>query len=355
MRTLTVLFAVAITLVGCNSGGNGSGTGTGEGCMGNQPSVVLNAPEAGATQLSGYTCNVNPDQSKIVIYALTNQWYVQPLVDEPFTSIASDGKWENSTNPWAVLVILLVNPADYTPQATEITNPALDPNVIAWTMYPNGPASINFSNYTWGIKLTGDSPTDQFDPGPNYWSNDPSVVHVASDGLHLKITQIGGNWQSGEVYLTKSLGYGIYTVQVASHVDQLDPRTVAAPLFIYAAPGQEFDNEYSGFGGLIPIPNTAQVLVQPFTVPGNTMRYIQPATAQFTSQMEWRSDHIGFRTWDGWGTSPSAYIVDWTYTGPYNFQPGVERVHFNLWLLKGMAPTNGTGDELIINSFSFQP
>jgi hypothetical protein len=41
-------------------------------------------------------------------------------------------------------------------------------------------------------------------------------------------------------------------VQIASHLDALDQNTVAAPLFIYAAPGQELDNEYSGIDGLGP-------------------------------------------------------------------------------------------------------
>ena len=115
--------------------------------------------------------------------------------------------------------------------------------------------------------------SDQFQPGPNYWSNDPSVVNVAADGLHLKITKINNNWQCGEVYLLQSLGYGTYTVQINSRLDQLDTNTVAAPLFIYADTSHELDNEYSGSGGLIPTPNNAQFVAQPYTVPGNITRY----------------------------------------------------------------------------------
>ncbi|HYM05830.1 MAG TPA: hypothetical protein VEU11_04665, partial [Terriglobales bacterium] len=55
----------------------------------------------------------------------------------PFTTIASSGSWQTSTNPWSALVVLLVNPSSYTPAATEITNPALDPGVLAWTIYPS--------------------------------------------------------------------------------------------------------------------------------------------------------------------------------------------------------------------------
>jgi hypothetical protein len=324
---------------------------------GGQPAVILNTPTAGETQLSGYACNVDTTKIKVVIYALTNQWYVQPYVDAPFTNIASDGSWTNTTNAWSMLVVLLVDPANYSPAATEITNPALDPNVLAWTIYPPGAISVNFSGYTWGIKTTGNVPGDQFDPGPNFWSNDPAVVSVETDGLHLKDTQINGMWRCGEVYLTQSLGYGTYKVQISSHLDQLDLNTVAAPLFIYAAPGQELDNEYSGVGGLVPSPYNAQFVVQPYSVAGNIVYYTQPSIAQFTSQMEWRSDHVTFTAWNGWSDAPASsdIIYQWTYTGA-NIPPvGQERVRINLWLLNGNPPTSGNGDEMVVHSFTFQP
>jgi hypothetical protein len=249
-----------------------------------------------------------------------------------------------------------VDPANYLPAATQITNPALDPGVLAYTVYPSGPVSVNFSGYTWGIKVTGSSPGDQFDPGPNFWSNDSSVVNVGPDGLHLKITQIDGLWQCGEVFLTKSLGYGTYTVRVSSYLDHLDQNTVAVPLFLYAASGQELDNEYSGLGGLVPYPNNAQFVAQPYTVPGNIFRYSQPWTVQFTSQMEWSTDRVTFSTWNGWSSAPAAgYLISqWTYQGSDIPPAGQERVHINLWLLKGTGPVSGFGNEMVINSFAFQ-
>ena len=350
----------ALGLVGCGGNGGGgtgnTGTNMSSQCSG-APCVILTTLAPGATQLSGYAYNVDVNTTKVVIYVLTNEWYVQPFVDAPFTNISANGSWTSSTNPWSSIVVLLVNPANYTPQATEITNPALDANVIAYTMYPSGPISVNFSGRTWGIKTTGTVPEDQFDPGPNFWSNDTSVVSVASDVLHLKDNRINGQWQCAEVYLTESLGYGTYTVQVASHLDQLDPNTVAAPLFIYAAPGQELDNEYSGPGGLVPGPYNAQFVVQPYTVPGNIVYYNQPSTAQFTTQMQWQSNQVIFTAWNGWSStpSPSDIIYQWTYTGANIPPPGQERVHINLWLLNGNAPIRGNGDEMIINSFTFQP
>ena len=324
---------------------------------GGQPTVTLDTPAPGASQLSGHAYNIDPTEIKVVIYVLTNQWYVQPFADAPLTNISADGSWTSYIHPWSSIVVLLVNPADYTQAATKITNPALDPDVLASTEYPStGAVSLRFSNRTWGIKVSGNMPGDQLDPGPNFWSNDPSVVNVAADGLHLKITQINGLWQCGEVYLLQSLGYGTYTVQISSHLDQLDQHTVAAPLFIYAAPGEELDNEYSGPRPFAS-PNNAQFVVQPYTVPGNIVQYVQPSTTQFTSQMEWRADHVTFTAWNGWSSvpAPGDIIYQWTYTGGYIPPPGQERVHINLWLLNGSAPVSGVGDEMVIGSFNFQP
>lgn len=349
---LLVLLPLIAVFWGC-----GGGSASSPNCDGGQPTITLDTPAPGATQLSGHACNVDTTKIKVVIYSLTNQFYVQPFADAPFTDIASNGSWTSSTHAWSSLVVLLVDPSNYIPAATEITNPALDQNVLAWTIYPPGPISVDFSGYTWGIKMTGNVTGDQFDPGPNLWSNNTSVVNLGADGLHLKDTEINSLWQCGEVYLTKSLGYGTYTVQISSRLDQLDLNTVAAPLFIYAAPGQELDNEYSGSGGLVPSPYNAQFVAQPYTIPGNIVFYTQPATVQFSSQMEWRSDHVIFTTWNGWSKTPAQtdIIYQWTYTGG-NIPPvGQERVHINLWLLQGQAPIKGSGDEMIINSFTFAP
>jgi hypothetical protein len=325
---------------------------------GGPPAVTLNTPAPGATQLSGYAHNIDPAKIKVVIYVLTDRWYVQRFVSAPFTDISADGSWTSPTHSWQRIAILLVDPAKYIPAATETTNPALDAGVLAWTEYPPGPVSVSFSGRKWGIKETGGVPTDQFDPGPNLWSNNPAVVNVADDGLHLKIVQVSGMWECAEVYLLESLGYGTYTVQVGSHLDHLlDQNTVAAPLSIYAAPGQELDNEYSGMGGLIPKPYDAQFVIQPYAVLGNVQQYVQPSTPQFTSQVEWHRDRVTFRSWKGWVKvpTPTDILRQWVYTGSYIPPAGQERVHINLWLLKGSAPVNGVGDEMIIRWFSFQP
>jgi hypothetical protein len=138
-----------------------------------------------------------------------------------------------------------------------------------WDWLVPGPS---FSGRTWGTKETGGL---LLPPGANFWSNDTSVVNVAADGLHLRIVRLQGEWQCAGVYLTEPLGYGTYTVQVASRLDQLG-NTVATPLFIFADPAHELDIAYSGPGRFVRSPYNAHFAVQPATHSGNIVRYVQP-------------------------------------------------------------------------------
>ena len=50
----------------------------------------------------------NPENYKIVLYAHTDWWYVQPLTDHPYTDINSEGVWSNWTHlgyRYAALVV----------------------------------------------------------------------------------------------------------------------------------------------------------------------------------------------------------------------------------------------------------
>jgi len=353
-----LLFGLYLLIWSCSSGADQPQPLTCPGhIVGNlnqSPTIILNTPAAGASQLSGFANNIDAANVKVVIYVMTNMWWIQPWAAHPYTDICSDGSWTSYTHPWDRIAVLLVNPALFPASSTLVTHPSLEPGVLTWTGYPSsGPATLTFSGYTWGIKTS----SDPFDPGPNYWSNDPSVVHVGTDGLHLKTVKINGRWQCGEIYLPQSPGYGAYTVQVDSRVDQLDPKIVCAPLFIYATPSQELDIEFSGINGLIPSPNNAQFVVQPYTISGNMIRYIQPASSRFTAQIKWQADHVTFRSWNGWSASPEAgdIIREWNYTGAYIPLPGNERVRMNIWLLNGQSPDNSTGNEIIVKSFAFTP
>ena len=92
---ISITSAILAVLAGC-----GGGPSTPSSPMnGGQPAITLNTPSPGASQLSGKAYNVNTSNTKVVIYVLTNQWYVQPDTAAPFTNIASDGSWKSSTYP----------------------------------------------------------------------------------------------------------------------------------------------------------------------------------------------------------------------------------------------------------------
>ncbi len=72
----------------------------------------------------------NPQQYKIVIYARTNIWFVQPTEADPLTDVMSDGTWTNSTNPGRYFVALLVEPP-YTPRPQAEALPSIGGAILA--------------------------------------------------------------------------------------------------------------------------------------------------------------------------------------------------------------------------------
>ncbi len=60
--------------------------------------------------ISGRVTGAQPGQ-RIVLYAQTeSRWWVQPFADQPYTKIAPDSTWKNSTHPGQEFAALLVGP-----------------------------------------------------------------------------------------------------------------------------------------------------------------------------------------------------------------------------------------------------
>lgn len=66
---------------------------------------------------------------RIVLFARTNKWWVQPLADDPYTPIV-DGKWRGETHLGTDYAALLVTPA-YKAPATAERLPTIGPDVLA--------------------------------------------------------------------------------------------------------------------------------------------------------------------------------------------------------------------------------
>ncbi len=324
---------------GCGGGGDQASHG---------PTITIVGLKPGDSEVHGTARGIDPTTAKVVLYAKTDQWYVQPFTDAPFTTIAADGSWHNSTHPWTHLVALLVD-ATYQPVNTSVRHPASAAGILAWDEFPvrTGERTVRFADRTWIVKSG-----DLAGPGPNYFSDSPESVSVDATGLHLTIRQSGDRWLTSEVFLPGSLGFGTYRFTVASPLDHLDANTVFAG-FVYESASREIDIEFSPF---LAQPQNAQYVVQPFTVAGNIVRFDMADAAMTTHEFEWRADHIAFRSWigadDPTTTTP---IFSWTYTGSNIPPPGGGAMHFNLWLFGGKAPVSGSGTRIDITDFRFTP
>src|SRR5262245_37403872 len=49
-------------------------------------------------------------EQRIVLYARSGKWWVQPLQNNPFTAIRANGKWTNATHLGTEYAALLVEP-----------------------------------------------------------------------------------------------------------------------------------------------------------------------------------------------------------------------------------------------------
>lgn len=302
----------------------------------------------GDGRIQGVANNIDASEIRVVLWALTNKWYVQPWITSPWTKICDDGSWDNGTHGWSTMVAVLVD-STYVPGSVRYTHPGLEQGVLAFAQYPpvRPDLPIEFSGYTWGVKQSA----DRFDPGQNYWSASVDNIWVDVDGLHLRIVNDGGKWTCPEVYLLQSHGYGTYTFELGSRVDNLDPRAVLG-CFTYETTSRELDIEFSR---ALASPNNSQFVVQPYSHSGNIYRYEMPAVTYSTHQIEWRPGYVFFRSWRGLGMNPDSLLTSWNYTGSDIPPENVERWRFNLWLLGGNSPTTGVGDHVIIRSFNYQP
>lgn len=99
-------------------------------------------------QIKGRVTGARSDQ-KIVLYAHSGGWYVQPWADQPFTKINYDSTWNSETHLGTEYAALLVEP-DYVPPPLIINLPAVGNGVIAVTVVDGRPPFWR----TWWFRLS---------------------------------------------------------------------------------------------------------------------------------------------------------------------------------------------------------
>jgi hypothetical protein len=213
---------------------------------------------------------------------------------------------------------------------------------------PGYPDSITWGGQPWSVK-TSRSPVG---PGPCVFAKANAFVD-ATGSLHLRIARPAGTWTCAEIIGPASYGYGTYTFTLDSRVDALDANVVLG-LFTWSdrAPyaHREIDIEFARWGNPAD-PTNAQYVVQPYATAGHLARFTQPSTTTSTQSFTWRAGQVSWRSVDGAG----AQIASYSYAGKDVPLPGDERVHLNLWLFNGSAPTDGQPVEIVVRSFAFAP
>jgi len=201
---------------------------------------------------------------------------------------------------------------------------------------------INFAGYRWSVK------NGYYGPGPNYWNNSKKGVHLdKTNNLHLFVRQRNKQWQSSEVYLPYSLGYGKYSFTVKNRVDKLD-RNLVLGLFLYADDLHEIDIELSRWSDKNG--KNFQFVVQPYYLTSNIKRYnlkLKNTSSKYI--IDWQRNKIIFYI-----KQNNKIIKHWKYMGDNNFTPGDERVHINFWQYQSLAPYRQIKEEVIIENFLFE-
>jgi hypothetical protein len=306
--------------------------------------------------ISGRVVGARPGQ-RIVVYARSGPWWVQPWPDQPFIPIQADSSWGASTHLGFEYMALLVEPG-YKPPATMDTPPA-EGNLIAAVAKVNGVGTvalaptvpIHFSGYDWTVR------TISSDRGGlnNLYDGDNAWVD-GSGALHLRIKRKGDKWSCAEVVLTRSLGYGTY-MMVVHDVSHLEPAAVLSMNTFDDWGGEQHYREMDveiGKWGDSDSKNNAQFAVQPFFIPGNLAPFKAPPGV-LTHSMHWESGLASFKTVRGPSIHPGAPVV---FEHVFNSgipTPGQERIQFLFYVVASEKSPLRNENEVVIDKFEYLP
>ena len=287
---------------------------------------------------------------QIVLYAKRGDWWLQPLLNAPFTSIAANSTWINSTRLGSEYAALLVEP-NYRPQATLNSLPTPGNGVAAVASSRDFPAAtelsttLQFSGYEWRVRNAPSNRGDRVNPY--------STANAWTDGkgaLHLRIAKESDKWTCAEVTLTRSFGYGLYSFFVRD-TSNLGPRnTFSIFTWDYAGGDQHHREMAIEIGNRNDPANkfNAQYVVQPFYVAANVDKIYVPAGA-VTHSFRWEPGKLTFRTVSG-----SSTLTEHVFTSGVP-SPGVETVRMALYIFGNTDNSVLKEAEVVIDKFEFVP
>jgi len=313
------------------------------------------ATEGGPTRVEPIEGRVTGARAgqRIVLYARSGGWWVQPLANEPFTPIAADATWKNKTHLGTEYAALLVDESFQPPPRLDALPAAGGPIAAVLSVPGTGAAErtqrkLTFSGYEWLIRQV---PSDR--GGANDY--DPANAWTDSDGaLHLRIAGKPGQWSSAEVILTRSLGYGTYAF-VVRDVSAFEP-AAALGMFTWDDLGVEQNHreigvEISRWGDVAN--KNAQYVIQPYYVAANVVRFSAPA-GRLTHSFRWAPGRVSFKTVAGALGAKAQAVAGHDLTSGVP-TPGAETIRINFYVFGYGTVALKNGAEVVIEKFEFLP
>lgn len=329
------------------------------------PSIELTRiPEAGPggkerfVEISGKVSG-GSKADRVVLFAWSDVWWVQPTFTKPFTPIGSDGTWSARIHMGTEYAALLVN-NEYSAPRTVAELPKPGNGVLAVVRAPglpspkNGkakpePKVVRFSGYDWDVIQES---TDS--GGVMHVNSGANVFTDAQGRLHLRITKVQGNWHCAEVSLRRSLGHGKYSF-VFGEAPVLEPGTVLG-MFTWDPTAvdqnhREVNIELSQWGD--PQSKNAQFVIQPYYLPANVYRFNTPAVPSVHT-FHWGAEQVAFESVERTTGARPRTIARHVFTSGIP-SPGGERVHLNLYIFGKTRTPQQKEAEVVIEKFEYLP
>jgi len=288
---------------------------------------------------------------RLVLYALSGVWWVQPFAEKPFTEIHADSSWKSMTHPGIAYAALLVD-GRYRPPLTANSLPERGGPIRALATVKGAPPSapaptLQFSGYQWEVR-------EMFaDRGGSTKLYDPANAWTDKNGfLHLRVSKELDHWVSADLRLSRSLGYGSYRF-VVQDVSHLEPAAVLA-MFTWddQGPSREMDIEISRWGK--PETKNGQFIVQPWIVPQNTVRFDTPA-GTLTYWMNWQPGRVEFKIVRGSSSNNEApAAIEHIFTSGVAVA-GNERIRINLYPYDYALHLVKHESEVVLEEFEYLP
>jgi hypothetical protein len=306
--------------------------------------------------VSGRVTGARPGE-RIVIYAHSGPWWVQPWPDKPFLPVQGDGSWSTPTHLGFDYAALLVEPG-YRPPPTMDVAPTPGGSVtLVKIVRGTGPIqlaptkALKFSGYDWNVRtISGDrGGLNNLYDGDNAWTD-------SSGALHLRMKKKSGRWSCAEVVLTRNLGYGTY-ILVVRDTSHLEPSAVLSLNTFDDWGGdqhyREMDVEMSRWGDATN-KNNAQFGVQPFYIPGNVAPFSAPA-GTLTHSLHWEPGRASFETVRGAGMRAGAPVVSKHVFTSGVPSPGQEKFQMLFYVVASDKYPLQNESEVVIEKFEYLP